>query len=192
MTEQTAPRTRNAAETKARILRAAQDAFSQIGYAQAGIREIATMAGVSSTLLIRYYGSKAGLFEAALKDAIRLDDLLSSDRSIFGETLVRLFLDDNIEVRAPAMIALASSDPESREIATRVTEEYGVKPLADWLGPPRAHDRAVGITMLTTGFVSFTRQIPLMPLDKGVNPAMGRWLARTIQALVDGDGGLED
>lgn len=124
-----------------------------------------------------------------MQDSIRLDDLLASDRSKFGETLVNLFLDDNIEVRPPAMIGLASSDPEAREIATRVTEEYGIKPLAEWLGPPHAYDRAVGITMLTTGFVTFTRQIPLMPLEKGVDPTVGHWLARTIQALVDADEG---
>jgi len=58
------PKRRNAPKTKAKILAASQEAFAELGYSQAGIRDIAAIAGVSSTLLLRYFGSKPALFRS--------------------------------------------------------------------------------------------------------------------------------
>src|SRR3546814_8586971 len=51
MKSRTPPKRRNAIQTKAKILAAAQQAFSETGYSQSGIRDIAATAYVSSTLL---------------------------------------------------------------------------------------------------------------------------------------------
>src|ERR1700757_4204905 len=93
------PRRRNAGKTKADILAAAQRAFAEQGYAQAGMRDIAALAGVSAPLLLRYYGSKAALFEAALIEAMRLDGVLEAGREDFGARLAALFLDRSIDIR---------------------------------------------------------------------------------------------
>ena len=39
--------------------------------------------------------------------------------------------------------------------------------------------------MLAMGFVLCTRQFPLMPARKGIDKKMARWLAQSIQAIVD-------
>jgi AcrR family transcriptional regulator len=179
------PKRRNAPKTKARILTAAQQAFSELGYSQAGIREIAAIAGISSPLLLRYFGSKAGLFEAALTAATQLDRIFEQGRDGFGEHLTRLLLDVDLDIKAPAMVALSTGDPDAREIATRVTEKHVVAPLAQWLGSPEGHARAVQITMICMGFVMYTRQLPLTPTAKGADRKLARWLARTLQAIVD-------
>lgn len=180
-----APKRRNAPQTKARILAAAQQAFSELGYSQAGIRDIAAIAGISSPLLLRYFGSKAGLFEAALTEATRLERIFEQGRDGFGEHLTHLLLDVDLDIKAPAMVALSTGDADAREIATRVTDEHVVAPLAQWLGPPEARARAVEIVMLCTGFVMYTRQLPLTPAAKGIDKKLAKWLARTLQTIVD-------
>ena len=180
------PKRRDAPATRARILDAAQRAFADLGYSQAGIREIAALAGTSTTLLIRYFGSKAGLFEAALGEAMRSDAIYAIDRSQLGAHFAEMFTRPEIEIRPPAMIALAASDPQAREITARVAEELAIRPLARWLGGPDAHTRAVQIFMLSTSFVLYTRQVPVMPVERGIDPAMTQWFARAVQEIVDG------
>src|SRR3546814_3398015 len=53
MKSRTPPKRRNAIQTKAKILAAAQQAFSETGYSQSGIRDIAAIADVSSTQIGR-------------------------------------------------------------------------------------------------------------------------------------------
>jgi AcrR family transcriptional regulator len=53
-----------AADTKARILEAAVAEFSKHGIAGARVDRITTQAGVNNSLLFRYFGSKAQLFDA--------------------------------------------------------------------------------------------------------------------------------
>jgi AcrR family transcriptional regulator len=179
------PKARNAPRTKAQILAAAQEAFAEHGYGQAGIRDIAARAGITSPMLLRYFGSKAGLFEAALVETMRVEQLFEGERAKFGERLTALFLDPKRDFKAPSIVALATGHADARDIATRVTDEHVVQPLANWLGPPDARARALQIMMLGMGFVLFTRQFPLMPARKGIDRKMARWLAQTLQAIVD-------
>ena len=88
------------------ILEAAQLAFSETGYSHPGIREIARMAGTSSTLILRYYGSKAGLFEAALIAAMPVEAVFVLPRERLGHSLAEALLDLANPVRPPLMIAL--------------------------------------------------------------------------------------
>jgi AcrR family transcriptional regulator len=179
------PRRRNAGKTKADILAAAQRAFAEQGYAQAGMRDIAALAGVSAPLLLRYYGSKAALFEAALIEAMRLDGVLEAGRKDFGARLAALFLDRRIDIRPPSIIALAAAHDEARQIAARVTGEHVVEPLARWLGPPDGRARALEIVMLAMGFVLFTRQLPLISAHRGQERKVAQWLGEKMQEIVD-------
>ncbi len=188
MTTKPPVKRRNALKTKANILEAAQKAFAEHGYDQTGIRDIAALADISSPLLLRYFGSKAGLFEAALIDAMRLDDLFKSNTELplgLGRHLAQLFVDPNLELRPPSIITLSTGNKEARDIATRVTEEYILVPLAKRLGEPNGKARALEILILAMGFVLFTRQIPLAPKDKSDSEELINWFAESIQAIVD-------
>lgn len=185
MTSRKIPKRRNAEHTRARILAAAQKAFSQLGYAQTGIRDIAAIADVSSPLLLRYFGSKAGLFEAALVDAMRTEEALKIGRENLGEQLAKLFLNTDLEITQPSMIALSMNDPDARDILARVLQKHGVAPLAKWLGPPDARARALEITLLATGFVLYTRQLPQLFSARGMDRKLAKWFAQSVQAIVD-------
>jgi AcrR family transcriptional regulator len=57
---------RRRGEPRRLLLESARDLFSRQGYSSTSTREIADHAGVSETLMFRYFGSKAGLFREAL------------------------------------------------------------------------------------------------------------------------------
>jgi hypothetical protein len=145
----------------------------------------AVVADTTSPMLLRYFGSKAGLFEAALIETVRVGDLFKGSRAKFGENLISLFLDTALELKAPSIIALSTGHSDARDIATRVIAERVVDPLAIWLGPPDAQARALQIIMLAMGFVLFTRQFPLVRVGKGVDKKLAKWFAQTLQAIVD-------
>lgn len=83
-TGKNAPRTRNAAGSRASILQAALVEFSTNGYAGARVDEIAKRAGVSKPLIYEYFGDKNAVYAAALREtyvqiregenALELDD----------------------------------------------------------------------------------------------------------------------
>lgn len=57
---------RRRGEPRRLLIEAAGDVFNEKGYAGASTREIADRAGVSETLMFRYFGSKAGLFRETM------------------------------------------------------------------------------------------------------------------------------
>jgi AcrR family transcriptional regulator len=174
----------NAASTRAKILTAAQLAFSRHGYSEAGIRDIGEMIGLSSTILLRYYGTKAGLFEAALREALRAEAGFPP-RAEFGRTTAARLADPNLDMRPHAMIVLATGHEEAREIAARVLHEETLAPIANWLGPPDADARSRQILALWSGFVLYTFQLTVSSGRDKIDPTMVEWLAQSLQAIVD-------
>lgn len=176
-------RRRDAAQTKARILAAAVEIFSASGYARTGLRDIAARAGVASSLLVRHFGTKPALFEAALLDTIRANSVFSWDKQDFGETMVRLIRSKSSNA-ITTMLVHGLSDPQAHDIAARVWREQIIAPLAQWLGEPDATGRAQNLYALMAGFT-------LLPRAMGDEPASAAalaWQASAMQAIVDGSG----
>ena len=78
--------------TKAAILTAARTRFAAEGYSSASVRAIARDVGVDAALVVRYFGSKAGLFAAATDIDLRIPDLTDVSPEEHGEHLVQHFL----------------------------------------------------------------------------------------------------
>ncbi len=172
-------RRRDPVRTKARILAAAVEVFSEQGYRQAGLREISARAGVASSLPVKYFGTKAVLFEAALIEIVRANSVFTWKRPDFGRTMMRLIRErSNVTITATLMSALA--EPEAREVAVKVWEEHMIAPLADWLGPPDAHGRAGMLFALLSGL---TFQIHGLAAGE-ITAEAEEWAAQTLQALV--------
>jgi AcrR family transcriptional regulator len=82
-------RRRRSDETKAAILAAARRRFAADGFERTTIRAIAADAGIDPSMVMRYYGSKDGLFAAAADLDLQLPDLTAVPRERLGDTLVR-------------------------------------------------------------------------------------------------------
>jgi AcrR family transcriptional regulator len=81
--------TSRSGQTRAAILAAARHRFAADGYERTTIRAIAADAGIDPSMVMRYYGSKDGLFAAAADLDLHLPDLATVPREKLGEMLVR-------------------------------------------------------------------------------------------------------
>jgi len=137
MTDAKAPvRRRNAADSRQRLLDAARKLFAERGYERSTIRDIGELAGLDSTLIARYFGSKAALYLEAMRTDFAaeepgaLPDLLKPGRMaellervgrrgpgpIFDVALQRL-LDPTLDKQARTMLAERVVDPLDRRLS---------------------------------------------------------------------------
>lgn len=109
------------AERREQILTAATRAFARNGYADTGLDDVATEAGVTRVLLYRHFDSKADLYRALLDRACtRLAERLGTDD----------FEDDAI----PGLLEAAASDPDAFRLLFRfAAREREFRELTDGL-----------------------------------------------------------
>ena len=81
----TAPQKRNADATRAKILQAALSEFSERGLPAASTDDIAERCGVNKRMIYYYFGSKEGLYLAALESVY--EDLVALEKEIAIEHL---------------------------------------------------------------------------------------------------------
>lgn len=172
-----------ASPTRTKILDAAQQIFSTMGYSEAGMRKIADMVGLSPTILFRNFSTKAALFEEALIAALG-EPKPPVERDQFGRYIADMLSNSDQHICPHAMTVLSTGNEEAREIATRVLHTYALEPMAEWLGPPHAESRARQILALCAGFALYYTHFKNSPADRK-DPHMVEWLAQSIQAVVD-------
>lgn len=152
--------------TRERILSAARTCFQATGYPGTTLRAVAAVAGVDVALISYYFGSKQGLFAAAMtlpiSPAVVLDNVLAGDPAHFPERILAAVLAtwDDPEFGEPlrALVVAALQDPAMLRAVREYVEREVVARLADRLGGPDATARAA--TFLTTiAGVIFTRHL---------------------------------
>jgi AcrR family transcriptional regulator len=79
--------------TRRTILDVARSVFAARGYEQTTIRAVAAQAGIDASMVMRYFGSKAGLFAADSTMDLQAPDLRSATANRRGELLVRHFVE---------------------------------------------------------------------------------------------------
>jgi len=182
--------------TRAAILDAARAAFAEAGYDRATMRGIAAAAAVDPALVIHYFGSKEGLFEAALELPVRPSDVLArgtaAGRDQLGATIVRTFLEawrpPGSRVRLLAMLRSAMTN----ETAMRMIRDLLIRevfgPITATLGVSDARLRAelVGSQLVGLAIMRFVGRIePLASasideLVAAVGPTVQRYLTGEI------------
>ena len=189
------PRKRDAAATRAAILKSARRAFAAHGYDGAGVREIAAEAGVTAMLVNRYFGSKEGLFAEAVDDAMSGASVIRkgmSDLASLGDYLAAGVLETTDPNATPLDGSLmmvrsgATTNPRVIEIGRKQIEKMHLKTLTAALKGENAAERAALILSLIAGVQLMRQMIGLTPLAKSSPAALQKLLAPTIQRLVDG------
>ena len=175
---------------RARILAAARDKFARDGYNGATIRAIAEQARIDPSLVMRYFGSKEGLFAAAAAIDLELPALRAIPRAKWGETLVRQFLD---RWEGPAqdgsLRMLFRVAPTNATAATRLGNAVStqVAAMLTAAGLDNAQQRAdlMASQMLGLAYTRYVLQLPTIahaPRDELIRdlaPTMQRYLTRT-------------
>ncbi len=174
------PKRRNLEQTKIRILSAAAASFTEFGYAQTSLREIAIRADVAPSLVSKHFGTKALLFEQALLHVEDVSGVFVWEKDDFGVKMSQL-MSERATTNVTSMLVLALAHPEAKEIARRVSREHMIGQLAEWLGPPHADQRAMDLFSLLTGFAIQRHGLS----TERVSPHSLKWLAESLQAIVD-------
>jgi AcrR family transcriptional regulator len=177
--------------TRRAILGAARATFAARGYEQATIRAVAARAGVDASMVMRYFGSKAGLFTAAVTMDLQVPDLRSVPASRRGELLVRHFVSRwEDPLHDDEMIALLRTGVTSETVAKRLQAVLGqliTEPIAA-LGSERAAERSTLIATQLLGlalcrYILRFEPLASLPADDvvaAVAPSVQRYLTRPV------------
>lgn len=115
------PKVRNAEVSKKSILVAAKDAFSVRGYDEVGLREIAQAAQIDPALIIRYFGSKEGLFREVLAQHLCVGDLIKTEENDYAVRLAKVVMGQGDPLTEKALLLLSRS--QASEIAGPLVRE---------------------------------------------------------------------
>jgi AcrR family transcriptional regulator len=175
------------AATRRAILEAARSAFAAHGYDQTTIRSVAAAAGVDPSMVMRYFGSKAGLFTAASTTHLQPPDLSAVPAGQRGEALVRHIVErwDDAASRDELMLLMrtaVTSDAVAEQLQT-VLRQMIIGPVAA-LGASDADERGGFIATQLLGLALcryILRQEPLASLPVArvvatVAPSVQRYL----------------
>jgi AcrR family transcriptional regulator len=138
MAEQSRPgRWRTGAESRRRILETARELFRRHGYAGTTVRAVATAAGVDPAMVFYFFGTKQGLFAAAVEmspDAPpAIDQVFSAGLDGIGERIVRTLLENLDRSDRTPLVILARSAPTHDESAA-LLREFIAREVTDRLG----------------------------------------------------------
>ncbi|HUN69701.1 MAG TPA: TetR family transcriptional regulator [Burkholderiales bacterium] len=144
--ERAAPRKRDAEATRAAILEAAKEHFARSGYDGAFLRDIAADAGADAALINRYFGSKDGLFAAALKDSIGPNTTREWKRESFGRDIATMMVGHAHQqidrMHAFQFLLRAATNPVTAPMLNVAVQERFMGPIREWLGGDDAGPRA--------------------------------------------------
>lgn len=130
--------------TRAAIGEAAGRLFGRLGYAGTSVRAVAAEAGADSSLVIRYFGSKEGLFLQTMPMEGQFEHITSGPLEGMGRRLVESVLGAHQDTQLNAYRALVrASDSELvRQRLLSAQQVMFVEPLAPNLVGPAAELRA--------------------------------------------------
>jgi AcrR family transcriptional regulator len=160
--------------TKARVTEAARELFLERGYRGTTLRAVAAAADVDSALIAYHFGSKHGLFAAAmllrLGPSQLLGDALEGDPARLADRLLRavtkLWDDPDSSGPLAELIRVAMHDEDvmrafreytEREVHGRIAEY-----LARYAGGRKARERAAAASAVIGGLI-FTRYLVPLP-----------------------------
>ncbi|PWI41422.1 TetR family transcriptional regulator [Streptomyces sp. ICBB 8177] len=156
---------RRSDRTRAAILRAARERFAEHGFERTTIRAVAADADIDPSMVMRYFGTKERLFDAALDIDLRLPDLAGVPLAGLPELLVRHFL-DRWESDPPddGLLVLLRSAVTNERAARRTREMFAaqVAPAVAGVLPPRSAAR-VGLVSAQLLGLALTRYLLRMP-----------------------------
>lgn len=179
-------------DTREQILAAARDMFAEKGFDGASLRAIARGAGVDPALVHHYFGSKEGVFVAAMRFPVNPAELLPKVLSVepdrVGERFAREFIAiwEDPDKRAPIVAMLRTAMTNER--AATLMREFVTSALLERVAamrdvPPLRLQAAVGQLV---GVMIVRHVIQVEPLASASPDELVELIAPTLQRYIDG------
>ncbi|WP_432537734.1 TetR/AcrR family transcriptional regulator [Kineococcus arenarius] len=173
---------------------AAQRRFLADGYPGTTLRAVASDAGVDVALISYYFGSKQGLFAAAMTLAISpstvLTAALKGDPAHLPErivgTVISTWDDPDLGPPLQALVVAAMQDPAVLRVFREFVEREIVEQLAERLGGPDATARATAVVTCIAGVIFARYVIGLGPVAAAPAAELTWRLAPLVRAALAG------
>ncbi len=182
-------------DTRSSILVAARKRFAAEGFDGTTIRAVAADAGIDPSMVMRYYGSKDGLFAAAIDIELHLPELTDVPQSRLGEALIRHWIElwegDLSTELLHVLLRSAISNEEAGERLRSVFGAQVMRTVAQVVADPAEAATRAGLVSSQMLGLALTRHIlklpPVVALDQetlvaGVAPTIQRYLTGSIKS----------
>ncbi|BCJ39066.1 TetR family transcriptional regulator [Actinocatenispora thailandica] len=180
--------TERSAAARRAILAAARESFATTGYEQSTIRSIAAAAGVHSSMVIRYFGSKSDLFVATVANESPIPEV--GDLDDFGARFARRFVEywEGSDCAGPgALLRVAPTHQDAAEQVQAVFDRLIAGPVRVALaGDPDVERRVALLVATAVGFVYTRHILRLEPVASIPPEALVPALAATFQSHLTG------
>ena len=174
--------------TRETILAAARSHFGAVGYEGGTVRGIASEAGVDPSLVLHYFGSKEGVFRAAMDFPIDpaefIPRLLAPGLDGLGERLARFFIDTWDSPAGSPLLGLIRSVVGSDRAAAMLREFVSREVLgrlarALELDQPELRASLAASQLIGLAMVRYV--VKLEPLASAPPAQVATWVAPAIQ-----------
>ncbi len=171
------------------IRAAARERFARDGYDRTTIRAVATDAGIDPSMVMRYFGSKEGLFADAVALDLRLPDLSQAPRHELGALLAGHFVDRWEEGDELLMLLLrtAATTPAAAERVRSIFAEQLVAAVTRLTGDRAdAATRAGLVASQVLGLAMCRYTLALPPLVAMTREQVVELVGPTLQRYLTG------
>jgi AcrR family transcriptional regulator len=184
-------------ESREKILAVARLAFPANGYAGTSLRGIARDAGVDPSLVVQYFGSKAGLFAAVVEWPFDAGRVVAEVQDVppgeVGHYMARVFLEhwDRDEERNPivSLIYAALTDPAAASMLREFITSNLALPIVTRAGGDRPELRAALLASQLVGLGLSRYALAFEPLadssSEELAAILGAMLQHTCAAPLD-------
>ncbi|GAA1603850.1 TetR family transcriptional regulator [Kribbella hippodromi] len=197
MTEPTPPgrpgRWRSGAESKQRILEAARTQFLAHGYAGTTVRAVAAEAGVDPAMVFYFFGTKQGLFGAAVNlSAVvptAIDSIFAGGLEDIGQRIVRTLIGnvDSSDRNPLAILTRWAAPPGESEVILRefIDRELTAR-LAGLVSTPDAEIRAGLVNVQILGLTMARYVVRTEPIASAHVDDLAAWFGPIIEQCLTG------
>ena len=184
----------DAADTRGAVLEAARARFAAHGYAGTRLRDVAADADVDVALVSYFFGSKDGLFAAAMTLPINpaqiVEGLIAEGSAGLGERLARRIIAALDAADGGALVGLvrsASSNEQAAALLRGFVEREVIGRLARALDAPDPELRAALAGSQVVGLVMARYVVGVRPLADAEPDTLARAIGPTLQRYLTGE-----
>ena len=182
-----------AGRTRSKVLAAARSHFAKVGFEGGTIRGIAAEAAVDPALVLHYFGSKDGVFRAAvdfpLDPAEFVPKLLAPGPEGLGERLVQFFVETWDSPAGRPLLALIRSVVANTDAAALMREFVTREVLGRLAAALQVDQRELRVSLAAStliGTAMLRYVIELEPLASASPEDLAAWLGPTLQRYLTG------
>lgn len=179
----------DALKTKSQILAAARRSFTDRGFDNVSLREIASAAAIDPALVIRYFGSKEKLFLSSIGSDFDLMNYWGDCQAEVGDRLARriMIAKQDMTCYDPLLLILRSApNAQAAKLLKNKLQTDVIEPIAARLNGSDAQLRASMLTAVLVGLAFAKDVVQVEGIVNAGAAEQHRHYARLIQCCIDG------